>query len=159
MSDFWTWDFWQQRSLWFMFASAFLSATLLPGNSEIVFVTLLTPLQLNQQGLFSDDVLWLFHMAVLGNSLGSMTTYYLGYGLPRLSEKQQQHPRFKWVMQKVQRYGVWSLLFSWLPIVGDLFCAVAGWLRLNILGACVLIFVGKWVRYFFLLLLTMKVMS
>lgn len=86
MIDFWTWDFWQQHSLWFMFASAFLSATLLPGNSEIVFVTLLTPLQLNQQGLFSDDVLWLFHMAVLGNSLGSMTTYCLGYGLPRLSE-------------------------------------------------------------------------
>ncbi|MGC6342422.1 YqaA family protein [Bisgaard Taxon 45] len=160
MLAWFSWIDWQSHSLWLMFGSAFLSATVLPGNSEIVFVALVTPLLLlNQSNLFSSEVLWLFNIAVVGNSLGSLTTYCLGYWLPQLAEKQQQHPDFNWVLQKVKRYGIWSLLFSWLPIVGDLFCVLAGWLRLNILGACVLIFLGKLARYLFLLLLTMKVIS
>ncbi|UAY77858.1 DedA family protein [Pasteurella canis] len=159
MIDLWSWEFWQQHSLYLMFVSAFLSATVLPGNSEVVFIGLLTPLALNQNSLLNEQIISLFMIAVLGNSLGSFSTYWLGRLLPQLSEKQQQHPRFEWVVNRIQHYGIWSLFFSWLPVVGDMFCAVAGWLRINMFGALILITFGKLVRYLFLLLLTMNLFA
>lgn len=159
MIELWSWEFWQQHSLYLMFASAFLSATVLPGNSEVIFVGLLTPWALSQGMLLSDNVLSLFTVAVLGNSLGSFTTYWFGRVLPQVSEKQQRHPRFGLVIRNIQRYGIWSLFFSWLPVIGDMLCVVAGWLRLNMLGVFVLMTLGKAVRYLFLLLLTMNLFA
>ena len=143
-------DFWQTHALWLMFASAFLSATVLPGNSEIIFIALASP-KLALGTWLSTDIFLLLFMATLGNGLGSLTTYGIGRWLPQFRPKNH---RTLWVMRQLQRYGSLTLLLSWLPIVGDLFCALAGWLRLNFITSCFFIFLGKLVRYVALLFLS-----
>ena len=139
-----------EHQLWVMFASAFLSATVLPGNSEIVFLTLVTPRLWTGSPYFSLDIQSLLWTAVTGNTLGSLTTYALGRWLPTFNTP-LQNAKLTWVLAKTQRYGSMMLFFSWLPIIGDLFCAVAGWLRLNWLRCLIFMTVGKIVRYVFLL--------
>ena len=143
-------DFWQTHALWLMFASAFLSATVLPGNSEIIFIALAIPKSALGTWLSTDIFLLLF-MATLGNGLGSLTTYGIGRWLPQFRPKNH---RTLWVMRQLQRYGSLTLLLSWLPVIGDLFCALAGWLRLNFIVSCFFIFLGKLVRYVALLFLS-----
>lgn len=143
-------DFWQTHALWLMFASAFLSATVLPGNSEIIFIVLAIP-KLALGTWLSTDIFLLIFMATLGNGLGSLTTYGIGRWLPQFRPK--NHLTL-WVMKQLQRYGSLTLLLSWLPVVGDLFCALAGWLRLNFIVSCFFIFLGKLVRYVALLFLS-----
>lgn len=140
-------DFWQAHSLRLMFISAFLSATVLPGNSEVVFVALAVP-KLALGSLFSIDILALVFFATLGNGLGSLTTYGIGRWMPKFDPKNH---RTLWVMNQIKRYGAITLLLSWLPVVGDLFCAIAGWLRLNFVASGLFIFLGKLVRYVALL--------
>ncbi|POY43646.1 hypothetical protein C3007_09645 [Avibacterium gallinarum] len=137
-----------QNSLWIMFSSAFLSATLLPGNSEIIFLFLTAPFI---GAMFSHDVLSLIAVATAGNTLGSMTTYVIGRWFPKLEQKNLQR---SWALNNIQRYGIWTLLLSWLPIVGDAFCALAGWLRFNWLKSLLLMMVGKLFRYMLLLLIS-----
>ncbi|OOF65752.1 YqaA family protein [Rodentibacter sp. Ppn85] len=147
--SFWA-DFGQNHALWLMFVSAFLSATVLPGNSEIVFMTLVIP-KLTFNPILSTDVLGLIFIATLGNALGSLTTYAIGCWFPKFEGK---NDRTLWIIEKLQRYGAVALLLSWLPVVGDLFCAIAGWLRLNFVASCLFIFFGKLARYTMLLFLS-----
>lgn len=156
MWDIFSFDFWQtlaaQHSLWLMFVAAFLSATVLPGNSEVVFIALVTPKVIGGS-FWNDDLLELLMMAAVGNTLGSLTTYWLGRLLPAPSLNTEKRS-FAWAIEKLQRFGIWMLLLSWLPVVGDALCAMAGWLRLNGLYAGILIFLGKALRYIVLLLIT-----
>ena len=147
-------DFWQTHALWLMFASAFLSATVLPGNSEIIFIVLAIP-KLALGTWLSTDIFLLLFMATLGNGLGSLTTYGIGRWLPQFSPKNH---RTLWIIKQLQRYGSLTLLLSWIPIVGDLFCALAGWLRLNFIASCFFIFLGKLVRYVALLFLSVPLL-
>jgi len=114
-----------------LFASSFLSATLLPGNSEIVFVALLHQMpELEGRALA---------VATLGNTLGGMTSYLVG----RLLPKPQQNRALAWLT----RHGPAALLLSWVPVIGDGLCVAAGWLRQNIVAVAVFITVGKFARY------------
>lgn len=142
--------FWQTHALWLMFASAFLSATILPGNSEVIFIALAVP-KLALGSWLSADIFWLIFIATMGNGLGSLTTYWIGRLFPKMESK---NARTLWVMNLLQRYGALALLLSWLPVVGDVFCAVAGWLRLNVLKSTLCIFFGKLLRYVGLLFLS-----
>ncbi|MGE0357058.1 MAG: YqaA family protein [Burkholderiales bacterium] len=118
-------------SLWATFASAFLSATLLPGNSEIVLAAAL------KAGAAPAAAV---AVATLGNTLGGLTTYALGRLLPsRLPESR--------AVQRVRRYGVAVLLLAWVPVAGDALCAAAGWLRLNWVGCALAMAAGKAARY------------
>ncbi len=83
-------DFWQTHALWLMFASAFLSATVLPGNSEIIFIVLAIP-KLALGTWLSTDIFLLIFMATLGNGLGSLTTYGIGRWLPQFRPKKSPH--------------------------------------------------------------------
>ncbi|MGL4894426.1 MAG: YqaA family protein, partial [Shewanella sp.] len=56
--------------------------------------------------------------------------------------------KFAKALQLIERYGVWALLLAWLPVIGDILCLLAGWLKLPVLRATLLIFIGKTVRYF-----------
>jgi uncharacterized protein HI_0489 len=154
MFDLFSWDWWQsllgEHRLWIMFTSAFLSSTVLPGNSEIVFLTLVIPRLWTGSHYFSLDIQSLLWIAVTGNTLGSLTTYALGRWLPTFNTP-PQNAKLAWVLAKTQGYGSVMLFFSWLPIVGDLFCAVAGWLRLNWVMCLIFMTLGKIVRYVFLL--------
>ncbi|QIM63549.1 hypothetical protein A1D29_09750 [Pasteurellaceae bacterium Orientalotternb1] len=133
----------EQNQLLLMFISAFVSSTILPGNSEVIFSTLIAKQTLNDS---LSQPFALFLSASIGNSLGSLTTYAMARFLPE--------PKFKtasktsqWAIAFSQRYGVWTLLFSWLPVVGDVLCGVAGWLRLNIWQSVLFIALGKATRY------------
>ncbi|MGR3807013.1 membrane protein YqaA, SNARE-associated domain [Pasteurella testudinis DSM 23072] len=140
-----------QNRLIVMFCSAFLSATLLPGNSEVVFSSFLwlDNLPFTPRGLAVFN-LWL--VATVGNSLGSMTSYAIGRMVVvpewrRLSRRQQNG------FALVHRYGSVALLFSWLPIIGDLLCVAGGWLRLHWLPSLLFITLGKGLRYGLLVML------
>jgi membrane protein YqaA with SNARE-associated domain len=114
-----------------LFASSFLSATLLPGNSEVVFVALL-----HHEPALEWPAL---AIATLGNTLGGLTSYAVGRLVPR-----PQHGR---ALAWLERYGPPALLLSWLPIVGDALCVASGWLRQNAAYATVFIATGKFARY------------
>lgn len=122
--------------LLFLFSSGFLSATLLPGSSE---VTLYAALQLSDISLYRVVLI-----ATFGNTLGGMTNYYLGLLLPNrtLREKRGQQLE-RWI----ERYGYWILLMSWVPVIGDPLCVAAGWLRMNSWLCLVVIMLGKGLRY------------
>lgn len=118
-----------------LFTSSFLSATLLPGSSEAVLIALLVA----GTGSF-----WpLIFVATLGNSLGGMTNVILGRFFPL---RDQSRWRGK-VTGLLQRYGSVALLLSWMPVIGDLLCLLAGWLRLSWGPVVFFLCIGKLLRY------------
>ena len=124
----------ESLGLWGLFASSFLSATLLPGNSELVLAALL-----HQAPMLKVPAL---AVATLGNTLGGLTSY----GIGRLFPKPQEGRGVEWLA----RYGPAALLLSWLPVVGDGLCVASGWLRQNVAAVAVCIAVGKFARYWLL---------
>jgi membrane protein YqaA with SNARE-associated domain len=133
-----------------LFLLSFLAATILPIGSEWLLILLL------MQGLSPSDVVL---TASLGNFLGACTTYLLGrWGadsllrhLLRIDDNQLLRAKNFYV-----RYGIWSLLLSWLPIIGDPLCLLAGLLRLQFYRFTLLVFIGKFSRYATLAFLTLK---
>jgi membrane protein YqaA with SNARE-associated domain len=132
-------------SLWGLFASAFVSSTLFPGGSEVVLGALAAQSQF--------DPWLLLTIASLGNTLGALTTWLLGYLVARrlplevgLSEKRQR------ALTRLRRWGSPALLLSWLPVVGDPLCFAAGFLRLPFFSSVLFIAVGKIARYSVILL-------
>ncbi len=121
----------ESASLWTLFGSSFLAATLLPGGSEVV---LLGVLKWHPQQWWGALL-----VATLGNTLGGMSSYLIGRLIP-----QQQTLRG---LATVQRYGAPVLLLSWVPIVGDPLCVAAGWLRLNPWWSALCMAGGKFARY------------
>ncbi|MEP7070404.1 MAG: YqaA family protein [Usitatibacter sp.] len=116
-----------------LFLSAFVSATVLPGNSEIVLVAFLKA--------FPGREVAAIAVATLGNTLGGLTTYGLGRMLP--ARKLPSERTVAWV----RRYGALALLASWVPLVGDALCAAAGWLRIGFWAAAAAMAAGKFARY------------
>ncbi len=121
----------ESASLWTLFVSSFLAATLLPGGSEAV---LFGVLKLHPHQLWAA-----LAVATLGNTLGGMSSYLIGRLIP-----QKQSIKG---LATVQRYGTPVLLLSWVPIVGDPLCVAAGWLRLNPWWSALYIALGKFARY------------
>ncbi len=127
--------------LWGLFSSSFISSTIAPGGSEAVLAYLASTGRYN--------VLELVTTATIGNTLGALTTWFLGwlaakkYPIQKLLDSKHQQS-----IGHVQRWGVWALLFSWLPVIGDGFCFAAGWMKLNLIFGTLLIFTGKAVRYY-----------
>ena len=128
--------------------TAFLSATLLPMGSEALLL------------LYANDVnlslLWLAVTASIFNTLGSCVNWWLGGYLEHLQEK-KWFPVSQEQLNKAQirfnKYGRASLLFAWLPIIGDPLCFVAGLLKVRFLPFFILVLIGKSVRYGMLLFL------
>ncbi|MBI1175445.1 MAG: DedA family protein [Sideroxydans sp.] len=118
-------------SLWGLFLSSFLAATLLPGGSEAVLLGVLK---------LHPELLWpALLLGTLGNTLGGMVTFGMGWMLPQT--QQLKH------VEKVRHYGSPALLLAWMPLVGDALCLAAGWLRLNPLYAALFMGAGKFARY------------
>jgi len=112
-----------QFGLPMVFVVALISATLLPLGSEPMVIGLV---QLNPE-MFWPAVL----VATAGNTLGGALTWWMGYGAERLYERRAAHgPRHARVLGWLEKFGAKACLLSWLPVVGDPLCAVAGWLRL-----------------------------
>jgi len=118
-------------SLWGLFLSSLLGATLLPGGSELVLAGVL---QLHP------ELLWpALLVGTLGNTLGGMVSFGMGRLLPMT--QQLKH------VDTLRRHGTPALLFAWLPLVGDALCIAAGWLRLNPWQAALFMLTGKFARY------------
>ena len=126
---------------WTLFFSALISSTLFPGGSEALLLY-----RLNE----GTDAYALVFIATLGNVLGSLITYGLGRlgneavhkKWLRISEVQVERAEY-WF----NKYGRPSLLFAWLPVVGDPLCLVAGLLRCNLISFLILVSIGKLARY------------
>lgn len=107
-----------------LFAAAFAAATLLPAQSEALLVYLLT-----RPGL---SVPLLIAVATAGNVLGSCVNWGLGRVLRRFQDRRWfpvSPARLSQAEARYRRYGRWSLLASWVPIIGDPLTVVAGVLR------------------------------
>jgi len=129
-----------------LFFSSLIAATLFPLGSEVLLITLLT------QGN-NAAILWL--VGTLGNTLGSVINYALGYwASDYINKKYQDTKSWHQAQQAYNRYGSWSLLFAWLPIIGDPITLVAGLARTRFSLFIVLVLIGKGARYALLIALT-----
>lgn len=122
-------------SLLSLFASSFLSATLLPGNSEVVLIGMLI------SGVSHPWLLVL--IATMGNSLGGVTNVILGRLFPQRDNSRWREKAMGWL----RRYGAATLLLSWMPVIGDLLCVLAGWMRLSWGPVLFFLCLGKALRY------------
>jgi len=129
-----------------LFLSAFLAATILPVASEVFLLAMLK--------LGFDPILCLI-LATLGNSLGAILNYFIGYiGNPKwLNKIGVKLAQIECWKQRVQTYGVWLALLSWLPIVGDLIGVALGFFRAPKVPTFVFFTIGKFVRYGVIILL------
>ncbi|WP_262368532.1 YqaA family protein [Marinomonas sp. IMCC 4694] len=126
----------------FLFAASFLSATLLPFGSEALLLY-----YANDESL---SLVFLGCWASMGNTLGGLTNWWLGRYLVRYEHKRwfpvNPSGRAK-AARFFNRYGVYSLLFTWLPIVGDGIALISGVLRTPLKYFLPLVFIGKAARY------------
>lgn len=124
-----------------LFIVAFLAATILPLSSEIILSALLL------NGL---NPITLILVATLSNVLGSLTNYALGYwaGLNIIRQwLKLSEIEFLTAEKRFEQYGLISLLFAWVPVIGDPLTVVAGVLRVNLFWFIVLVTTGKLLRY------------
>ena len=134
-------------SLASLFASSSLSSTLLPGNSEVVLVAML---------LSGVSQPWLLVLiATMGNSLGGLTNVILGRFFPLREKSRWQEKAVGWL----KRYGAATLLLSWMPVIGDLLCLLAGWMRISWGPVLFFLCLGKALRYVLLAWVTLQGMT
>ncbi len=129
----------EQSSLLTLFISSFLAATLLPGGSEAVLFGVLTAYP---------EILWpALAYASVGNTLGGMSSYAIGLFIPDEKTLLKRFGGNVRGLEWVRKYGSPILLLAWAPIIGDVLCVAAGWLRINWFLAMLFMAIGKFARY------------
>jgi len=128
----------------YLFLTAFISATLFPMGSEAV---LLYDLSINL------NIYFLLFFATLGNTLGSVVNYWLGFkGEEYLVEKKVlKEKKILKAKQYFDKYGGYSLLLSWVPIIGDPITFIAGIVKYDFKKFVLLVLVAKGGRYLFII--------
>ncbi|MGB3278542.1 MAG: YqaA family protein [Pseudorhodobacter sp.] len=136
-----------------LFLAAFVAATIIPFQSEVFFVAL--------QAAGHVPVVWLVVVASIGNTLGALVNYFIGFGITRFEGK-SWFPATPEQMARAEgwfeRWGVWALLVSWLP-VGDVMTVVAGVMRTPLWLFLLLVGIAKTTRYIGLALITAGVVG
>ncbi|MBX8802676.1 DedA family protein [Ochrobactrum sp. MR28] len=136
-----------------LFFSALIAATLLPMQSEAVLVGLIVASK--------QSPVLLIVVASLGNILSAVINWLMGRGIERFKDR-TWFPAKGAVLERAQnwysRYGKWSLLLSWLPIIGDPLTVIAGVMREPLRTFIVLVAIGKITRYIFIAAVTLKAM-
>ena len=113
-----------------MFAGAFLAATIIPFSSDILLIGIL---------LAGGDPWISFLSATAGNWLGGLTSY----GLGRIGKWEKLLKQ----KSKIDKYGSWIALITWLPFVGDVFAIGLGFYKLNFAKCAVFMLIGKGARF------------
>ncbi len=128
-----------------LFVVSLVSATLLPMGSE---PALFAVVKANQ------DLLWpALATATIGNTLGGVINYAMGYGANKAFTHERQSRWFGWL----QRFGPKTLLLAWLPVIGDPLCALAGWLELPFWRCVLWMAAGKALRYLSVTLILLEI--
>ena len=139
-------------SLFGLFLAALIAATLLPAQSEAVLVALL---------LDGGDPVLLVAVATAGNVLGSLVNWWLGLQVQRFQGRRWfpvSPARLERAQAWYRRYGRWSLLLSWAPVIGDPITLAAGVMREPLRVFLPLVFIAKAMRYIVLALVTLGLM-
>ena len=129
-----------------LFIISFLAATILPLSSELVLSTMLLT--------DSFDKYLLLVVASFGNILGSSVNWYLGKKILIFKDKKWFPANERQIAKGeiyFKKYGIWSLLLAWVPIIGDPLTVVAGILRVKFFTFLILISISKISRYIFLI--------
>ena len=128
-----------QYGLVTVFVVALVSATLLPMGSEFAVFGLLK---------LSPELFWpAILVATVGNTVGGAISWWMGYGAETLYERMQYKRLEMRALTWLERLGPKACLLSWLPVVGDPLCAVAGWLKLPFWPCVAYMAIGKFARY------------
>ena len=136
-----------------LFLLSFLASTLVPLGSEWLLVVLLLKGTAPAAAVTT---------ATVGNWLGAVTTWAIGvWGGPYLIRRilRISPPDEERAERFYARYGSWSLLLSWLPVIGDPLCLVGGLLRVDFLRFSLLVFTGKLARYVVVAWVTLRAAS
>ncbi len=123
-----------------LFLAGFLSATILPMNSEAVLLVLLAK---------NFDPFLCLVVATVGNTLGGLTNYWIGLlGNPIWFKRVgMQEAKLVSLKKKIQRHGYWLAFFSWVPFFGDPLTIALGFFRVSFWRVALLILAGKFLRY------------
>ena len=122
-----------------VFVVSFISATLLPLGSEPAVFGLIK---------LNPDLFWpTIFVATAGNTLGGAVDWWMGYGAHKVSDKYKHSSVHVKALDWLERIGPKACLLSFLPVVGDPLCAVAGWLKLPYWPCVVYMAIGKFLRY------------
>ena len=131
-----------------LFAISFLAATILPFSSELMLASMLSIENYNRTLLIT--------FSSLGNILGSVFNWVLGFYFIKLQNKKWFPFNQEQILKSSQwfeKYGKWSLLFAWVPIIGDPLTFVAGTMKTKFFIFLILVGIGKISRYLFISLL------
>ena len=136
-----------------LFISSFLSSTILPGHSEIILTAFIF--------LKKYPIIDLIFFASIGNILGSILNWCIGYFLTNLKDrkwfpinKSQLTRASSWFL----KYGKWTLFLSWVPIIGDPLTIVAGIFRVPIHIFILIVSLAKTMRYVFISLIATNIL-
>jgi membrane protein YqaA with SNARE-associated domain len=125
-----------------LFIAALLAATIIPASSEVALGAMVAS--------GTGDPIWLFLVATVGNVLGSIINWLLGRYLAEFRNRKWfpvDEESYERAAHAFRRWGVWSLLFAWVPIIGDPLTVVAGALRTRFGAFLTLVTLGKAARY------------
>ena len=128
-----------QYGLSTVFVVSFISATLLPLGSEPAVFGLI---KLNPE-LFWPAIL----VATVGNTLGGAVSWAMGLASHKVVDKYRHSSTHLRALDWLERIGPKACLLSWLPVVGDPLCAIAGWLKLPFWPCVAYMAIGKFARY------------
>jgi membrane protein YqaA with SNARE-associated domain len=121
--------------LWSVFLVSFLSATLLPMGSEPAVFAII---KANGVPFWS-----VILVATIGNTLGGMVDYWMGYRARNMLSAERTKYCFVWV----ERFGAKTMLLGWVPVIGDPICTLAGWLKIPFWPSVFYMVLGKLLRY------------
>ncbi len=136
-----------------LFLASFLAATVVPFSSE----ALLSGMLVADYNLY-----WCLGLATLGNWLGGMSSYGLGYlGKIQWIEKYLRinHKQIERTQERIKGKELWISFFCWLPGIGDIIAVILGLLKVNIWYVSIGMLIGKLLRYVVWALLTLKVID
>ena len=131
-----------------LFIISLLAATILPLSSEIVLTTMLLT------NLFEKNILLI--VASSGNILGSIFNWYLGKKITTFQDRKWfpvSQEQLNKSQKYFQKYGLWSLLLAWVPVIGDPLTLLAGVLKVRFSIFFILVSISKISRYIFIIYL------